>query len=327
MPAAPTASGTVDDSPVQWTDEVDEILAGDLTAALAYVTPAGGAVVTAVAPIGLRDREAGTVSFTTSLGFGKKLERIRRDPRIALAYHSREHGFSTAPGFVLVQGVAEASVEPDRRVLEESVQPSAERFLGPPRRGRLFWDRWLREYYQDRVLVIVRVERVTAWPDDRCAGPESIAGLPLAPPPAPQPEPAKGTAPRVPSERAGRRLGTLPHRLVAFVSGDGYPDVVPVDVVSTDQRGIGLRADRALPAGGRRAGVIAHSYRPQLVGIVARQHTGWLTVTDPEGAATYSPHTESGFRAPTNKTLLLLANGLLAKRGLKRARATGAAAG
>jgi hypothetical protein len=73
----------------------DGIIRGDLTAALAYVTPAGGAVVTAVAPIGLRDREARTVGFTTSLGFGRKLDRIKENPRVALAYHAREHGFAT----------------------------------------------------------------------------------------------------------------------------------------------------------------------------------------------------------------------------------------
>src|SRR6266571_9194157 len=80
---------------VHWPDEVDAILGGDLTAALAYLTPARGAVLTAVAPIGLRDREAGTVTFTTSLGFGRKLERILRQPQVALAYHAREHGFAT----------------------------------------------------------------------------------------------------------------------------------------------------------------------------------------------------------------------------------------
>ena len=68
---------------VRWPDDVDEPIGGDLTAALAYVTPAGGAVVTAVAPIGLRDRDAGTVSFTTSLGFGRKLDRIKRITKAA----------------------------------------------------------------------------------------------------------------------------------------------------------------------------------------------------------------------------------------------------
>jgi hypothetical protein len=67
---------------VSWPDTVDDILAGDLTAALSYSTPANGAVPSAVAPIGMHDRDAGGVTFTTSLGFGKKLERIEADPRI-----------------------------------------------------------------------------------------------------------------------------------------------------------------------------------------------------------------------------------------------------
>jgi hypothetical protein len=39
-----------------WADIADGIIGGDETAALAYATPAGGAVVVAVASIGLRDR-------------------------------------------------------------------------------------------------------------------------------------------------------------------------------------------------------------------------------------------------------------------------------
>src|SRR3954452_2959962 len=134
-------------SAVEWPDAVDEVIGGDLTTALAYMTPAGGAVVTAVAPIGLRDREAGTVSFTTSLGFGRKLERIERDPRVALAYHAREHGFSQSPRYVLVQGSASVIKQPAEDyhgLIGRQPTPS----MGPPRRGP-FWDRWLSAYYAD----------------------------------------------------------------------------------------------------------------------------------------------------------------------------------
>ena len=155
---------------ITWPDRADEAIAGDLTAALAYVTPAGGAVVTAVAPIGLRDRDAGTVSFTTSLGFGKKLERIKRNPRVSLAYHAREHGFADSIDFVLVQGDATALTEPSREYLEQTLRPQAVRFMGPPKEGKIFWDRWLREYYQDRVPVDVDVQRVTVWGDLDCSG-------------------------------------------------------------------------------------------------------------------------------------------------------------
>jgi hypothetical protein len=54
--------------PVRWLDEAQQVISGDITAA-AYLTPAGGAVVTAVAPFGIADRGRGMVGFTTSLGF------------------------------------------------------------------------------------------------------------------------------------------------------------------------------------------------------------------------------------------------------------------
>ena len=39
--------------------------------------------------------------------------------------------------------------------------------------------------------------------------------------------------------------------------------------------------------------------------------------------ALYAPHTKQGFKAPANKTMLLLINGLLAKRGVRQARRAG----
>src|SRR5581483_7566673 len=156
----------------------------DLTAALAYVTPAGGAVVTAVAPIGLRDRAQGSVTFTTSLGFGRKLDRIRADPSVALAYHAREHGFASGDDYVLVQGRAVADEQPDPERLQAQVTPAATRFMGPQKSG-FFWDRWLEAYYRDRVPVDVAVERVVRWPDARCAEDAILAGSPLTTEPPP----------------------------------------------------------------------------------------------------------------------------------------------
>src|SRR3954463_14284146 len=224
--------------PVQWPDAVDEVIAGDLTAALAYVTPAGGAVVTAVAPIGLRDREAGTVSFTPSLGFGRKLERIERDPRVALAYHAREHGLSSSGRYVLVQGSASVVKQPDQEYLE-FIGRQATPFMGPPRRG-IFWDRWLSAYYGDRVPVHVQVERIVSWPDLRCEGEPEVHGaaLPADATPPPQKPPGKGTGPRLDSARAGTAASKLPHQLVAFRSADGYPAVVPVRVTGAGQGAI-----------------------------------------------------------------------------------------
>jgi hypothetical protein len=298
-----------------WSDADDQILAGDLTAALAYATPAGGAVLTPVSPFGRRDREAATVTFTTSLGFGRKLDRIKADPRVALAYHAREHGFAERPDFVLVQGRARYEAEPDRGALER-LQPAITRFMGPRQTGR-FWDRWLSAYYEDRVLVTVSLERTLSWPDATASGEPTVSGSPLPGEPEPQAPPRKGTEPRIDVQRAGRRIRKLPHVLLAYLGADGFPLVIPVDVGDAAPAGIALRG--RLPGGARRASLLAHRYEPKLIGLEVRQYTGWLD------GETYAPHTERGFRAPANKTLLLLANGFMARRGLKEARASGRA--
>jgi hypothetical protein len=299
-----------------WSDVEDGVIGGDLTAALAYVTPAGGAVVTPVAPLGLRDRAAGTVSFTTSLGFGRKLERIDSNPCVALAYHSRDLGFAQGNSYVLVQGTATYDAEPDPAVLAELVQPASARFLGAPRRGP-FWDRWLHAYYDDRVLVTVSVGRVCSWPDSACVRALTVYGAPLPEAtPAPQEPPRNGTGPRVSPARLQRRARALAHALLGYVGADGFPFIAPVRIGAASEAGVALSGP--LPPGGRRAGLLAHSYGPELVGLRVRQCTGWLA----DGV--YAPHTENGFRAPENKTLLLLANGLLARRGLAQARKRGA---
>jgi Pyridoxamine 5'-phosphate oxidase len=304
---------------MSWPEEVDAVLAGDMTAALAYLTPAGGAVVTAVAPVGMRDRDKGTVTFTTSLGFGKKLERIERDPRVALAYHARDHGFAPGDSFVLVQGRCRPVPPADEDWNSRVLGPASARFMGPPRRGR-FWDRWLREYYADRVAVTVDVERIVVWPALDCSGEPLVHGAPRPDEePEPQPAPKKGTAPRLDAAKAGGRLARLPHLLVSWRDADGFPVVVAARVAQAGADGIRLTSGAALPGGGRRAGLLGHSYGPKLVALQARQHTGWLE----DGL--YAPHTAAAFRAPRNKTLLLLANGLLAKQGLRKARREGRA--
>jgi len=289
---------------MSWSDEVDAILGGDLTAGLAYVTPAGGAVITPVAPIGLRDREAGTVGFTTSLGFSKKLERLKRNPKVALAYHAREHGFAEGGLYVLVQGVARPAPQANPDHIMDVIGPQAEPFMGPPKRG-FFWDRWLQAYYADRVEITVDVEHVLKLPGDEL----------VSAPPSQSP-PKKGAGPRV------EPLGMdLPHRLLGWVGANGFPEVVPVDAHAAADGTIEVTSKAGLPAGERRAGLVAHDYNAQLIGLELRQHTGWLTADGPRG--TYAPHTETKFKAPANKTLLLLANGFIARRGLKKARRAG----
>ena len=198
--------------------------------------------------------------------------------------------------------------------------------MGPPKRGRLFWDRWLQQYYSDRVPVTVLIERIVAWPNAEGAGEPRVFGAPLPDnPAAPQQEPKNGAGPRLDCEKAARRIGALSNQLLAFVGADGYPDVRPVSIGEGGVEGISLSAANPLPPGGRRAGLLAHRYNARLVGLETRGHTGWLSVGSERGRALYAPHTEFGFRAPNNKTMLLLANGFMAKRGLRQAKRQAAA--
>jgi len=311
------------DEPVRWGDDADEVIRGDLTVAAAYVTPAGGAVAVGVSPCGLSDRDRGTLGFTTSLGFGKKLERIVRDPHVALAYHARDHGFSASPCFVLAQGTASVDLEPSPARLGE-FGPQAERHLGELKQG-VVWDRLLREYYAERVFVDIAVARVVTWPDLGAAGEPAVAGPPRPAPPPPQSPPKGGVGPRVDVAKTAGQLSSLAHRLLAWRGADGFPVIVPVALAGHDAAGLRLVAPAGLlPAGGRRAGLLAHSYRPKLVGLATRILTGWLDVAD-DGAALYAPHTSRGFMAPPRKNLLLVSNGLMAKVGHWQAGRSGAA--
>lgn len=307
--------------PVSWSDQAEDDIKGDLTAAVAYVTPAGGAVVNGIASLGMGDRAAGTLGFTTSLGLSKKLERILRDPHVALAYHARDHGYSSNPLFVLAQGLANVDLTPSREKIE-AIIPQVEKFLGEVKRGRM-WDRLLREYYFERVFVDVKVVRVTESPNLDGSGSPKVSGDPPPTQPGPQTPPRNGTAPRVKMTRVARQVSKLPHRVMAFRGADGFPVIVPIKITHHGKQGFTLAAAPGLlPAGGRRAGLLAHAYHPKLVGIATRSMTGWLEVGE-DGSGIYSPHTAKGWSAPPLKTVLLVMNGLLAKFGYRKARREG----
>jgi len=303
-----------------WTDEVDEILAGDLAAGFAYLTPAKGVVITPMAPLGLRDRESGTVTLSTSLGLWKKLDRIRRNSGVAVAYHAREYGLTDRPGFVLVQGRASFDPEPDRGWLE-SITPEWDRFLGPRLggvRGKL-----LNVYYWERVAIEIQVERIVSWPDTEATGPPSINGNARPAGPPPQKPPKGGTAPRESAEKVAVHIERLPHTLLGWCGADGMPEVAPVTGATSSEDGIELEIPAGtVPDGGRRAGLTSHWFKPRMVGQEQRIHTGWVEAEG--GKVTYAPHTTAGYRLPPSKTLMTIGSASIATR-MKKARAAGIA--
>lgn len=305
---------------IGWTDEIDEVIAGDLAAAFVYLTPARGAVVTPMAPLGLRDRGAGTVTLTTSLGLWKKLDRIRANPDVAVAYHARDHADGDRPEFVLVQGTA--SVAPPDRAWLESIRPQWEHFLGPIRGGLA--GRWLDVYYRQRVAITVAVRRIAVWPTLDCAGEPTVHGEPLPGPAPPQSPPRNGTAPRTDAARLAAEVERLPHALLGWAGADGLPIAVAVAASGGGPDGAELVVPASVrPPGGRRAGLTAHEFRPRMIGQEQRIYTGWLDVDG--NRALYCPHTRAGYRLPASKVVFTVGSGIVTRRGIRQARARGLA--
>jgi hypothetical protein len=189
---------------VAWPDTVDEIFGGDQAVALAHVTPASGVVLTPLTNFGIRDRQGGRLTpLNSSIGMWKKLERVQQNPHVAVAYHTRKHGFSDRAEYVLVQGRAAHSSLEDRGWLERH-RESWERFAGPRDVGPL-WERWLRIYHW-RVGIEIAIERLIVWPNLACRGEFEVFGASLpSEPPAPQrapTEPARGST--TPAPRKGQ---------------------------------------------------------------------------------------------------------------------------
>jgi len=304
--------------PAPWPDSVEEILDGDHAVALAYITPAGGVVLAPVSNFGLHDRAAGTVSVNSSVGAWKKLERIRRNPRVALAFHTRAHATHDRAEYVLVQG--RASLREPVADYPSTVLESWER-LEPWRDLGLLWKRWLR-IYALRVEIQVAVERMIVWPDLACEGTPEIHGAPLPSQPSPpQAPPLKGTGPRVDQARAATRGARLPHALLGWVSADGFPLAIPVRIGRAGEDGIALRVPREIaPPGGRRAGLTAHWFSRGVVGQRQRIHTGWMQTPAGDGPVTYSPHTSATYRMPTSRLVYRLVVGLFTRLRYRQAR-------
>jgi nitroimidazol reductase NimA-like FMN-containing flavoprotein (pyridoxamine 5'-phosphate oxidase superfamily) len=298
---------------VQWPLEVDEILRGDQVVALGSATPAHGSVISPMTNFAVHDRAQHLVRVNSSIGAAKKLERLRANPNVALAFHSRDYSESTRLDFVLVQGTAKvlAPVEDFPGTLGERWEEKE----GPRPRG--WWDWWLRSYHT-RVPVDVAVQRVIVWPDLAAARVPQVYGPPLPPPAQAQKPPAGGTEPRVDAARVATRAENLPNVLLGWVGADGFPMIVPVAITGGAPDGVRLTtAAPILPAGGRRAGLTAHEFSRHQHGEQQRIHTGWLDVGPDCRTAVYRPHSTFGFRMPPSKTLYQLIIGLAARRGAR----------
>lgn len=307
----------------RWSEAVDEILAGDQVVMLASVTPAGGVVLGPVTNFAIRDRDASTVTVNSSIGAGRKLQRMARNPKVALAYHTRAHSFTDRSEYVLVQGTASLSHPVENQ--PDTISESWERFAGPL--DPPLWRRWLRIYYR-RVNIEVAAHRVIVWTELTAASQPQVHGVPPPeePPPSQRP-PTGGTGPRVDTAQVSKVAARLPHVLLGWVDTDGFPFVVPVQTGEIEDRENGDAEDLVLrtsqhhlPPGERRAGMTSHAFTRHVLGQHQQVLTGWLRA-DPAGdRASYAPHTRFGYRLPPSRLLYRLAVGYATRRGLRASR-------
>ena len=293
---------------MRWPDHADEIIGADQVVVLAHTTPARGVVLTPLTNFGVRDRDAGTLAaLNSSVGVWRKLEAIRARPAVAVAYHTRKHGFSDRPEYVLVQG--HATVLPPDPDLPRTMGERWERFGGDRDFGPVLG--WLVRDWLRRSVIEIAVRRVVVWPDLACRGAPEAFGAPLPDDPPSQRPPRNGTGPRVDHRRAARRARRLRHVLCGWVGADGLPMVVPVQAGETSARGIALSGP--VPAGARRAGLCAHDFARYTYGQEQRRHTGWLE----DGV--YAPHTATGYRLPESRIVFHVAGGALTRWGIRSA--------
>jgi hypothetical protein len=287
---------------------VDEILTGDQLMAFAYVTPAKGVVLQ---PLSNTGNPAEPV--TSSAAMWRKLERIRENPQVALAYHTRKHSLSDRPEYVLVQGRASLGPVEDTGWIDRN-REAWEHFAGQTPKNAIT-ERYLRAYHW-RVPVQLDIERMVIWPDLACAGTPAVEGSPLpGEEPASQKAPGKGTGPRVPHRRAVRHARSVPHVLLGWVGSDGFPVIMPVEVGDAVDEGIVLRGH--LPPGARRAGLLAHDFARHAYGQNLRKYTGWLD------GSVYAPHTKAGYRFPESRVMFKLVSGAVTTWRLRGARRAG----
>ena len=298
---------------VTWPVEVDEILNGDQVVAVASVTPAGGVVISPMTNFAVHDRQAGIVKVNSSVGASKKLDRMRTNPNVALAFHSRTCSASSRSEYVVVQGTAKVlpSVPNYPAIMGDQWDDKD----GRPPRG--LWGWWLRTYYT-RIPVEISVERVIVWSDLAAIDTPRVYGAPLPPPVQPQKPPGGGTVSRVDPRHAMTHVRRLPHLLVGWRGDDGRPMLAPVEAAGCAHGALQLStASTLVPRGGRRAGLTAHQFSRHLRGEEQRIYTGWLESADSTNSLSYRPHTAFGFHLPPSTFVYRVLVGFSARRGAR----------
>jgi Pyridoxamine 5'-phosphate oxidase len=247
-----------------------------------------------------------TIDVTTGLGYPKKADDARRNPRVALLF-SDPTGSGIETGIqVLVQGIA--TVDEDdlaanaKRYLQESGEKlPATKKLHPPEflRGPLNW-------YYARIYVDVRPERVWVWSNGNLLEPPEIHDSHVEEVRSGHnEEPAAARAAAIGGEIAWdariTELGTRhPMAVLSWVGPDGFPIAVrvPVQLDQAERRiRLGLEPT-GLPLAECRACLTAHAHGPDFSWQENFQVRGDLVEFEPGEWAIVPRKLVGGFELP-----------------------------
>jgi hypothetical protein len=222
--------------------EIQQVFERFITTEFTTVDAAGRPICWPLTPYYVRGDTC--IDVTTALGYPKKAEDARANPKVSLLFSDPTgSGMDPAPQ-VLVQGTADVDardLEANRvRYTRESAEklPGSKHLLPPKPLQRLF------SFYFTRLYIHVRPERVYVWPDgDPTREPqlfdahmEEVRSGHDEEPDAPR----AGTAGKAPvwDERMDELGGRYPNGVLSLVAPDGFPFSVrvPISVDASSRR-------------------------------------------------------------------------------------------
>jgi Pyridoxamine 5'-phosphate oxidase len=243
------------------------------------------------------------VDVTTGVGYPKKADDARRNPRVSLLFSDPTGSGMEKPPMVLVQGTARVDEE-DLRANRERYYREAKAKLPAAGLPPKFLHNFL-SWYLDRIYVHVWPERVFVWPDcDPTREPELFDAHIEEVRSGHTEEPESGHEAPEPGELVwDERMDELGERyssaVVSLVSPDGFPFSLRVPVrVDRDAKRVRIDADAiGVPVQPGLACVCAHDHDPDFTWQANFQVRGNL-VADEQGWAVVPHKLVGGFELP-----------------------------
>jgi len=137
---------------------VEQVLEGALVCAFTCIDSAGRPVTHPLLP--LYDAQSKKLYFTSSILFSKKLEHVKRNPKVSVLFSNRQ--FIKSPEFhvVLIKG--------DARVLEDDIHHGWERLLPLWRKKEPYIDAYVKQrialpLFWERGIIEVMPKKIYVW--------------------------------------------------------------------------------------------------------------------------------------------------------------------